>query len=381
MILWLCSWLAAASAAAPPRVADAELSPIVEAIYDVQFSSAAAAAERFMADHHGHPAGAFYRGMVAYQSYMLDETRSTAALKAFEADIAEAAALAQAWTSTEPAQGYYYLGGAEGFHARSLVAQKRFLKAASEGSRSIKHLRRAFELDPSLEDAYLGLGMYHYFRTRIPTAAKPFAFLLFGEWGNRDLGLSELERAAEKGGLARAEARSVLATIYCCSDDAQPAKAEPLLRELMARYPHNPVYRLRAAYVAELLGQWEQAAALADPDGAWVAGLEPASLRADARAAALYREAEAWVLGGKPEKVEAPLDELEKRSLPAPLVDWVLLRRANVYDSQGNRLEADRLYRAIRDPEAARAARQHLKLRYPKGPKAVKPPTGIEAPS
>ncbi len=381
MIVWLLSTLLLpASAHLAERWApNSEIFPLVDLIYNVDLSSAAAAAKRLSETYPQDPAGPFYRGLVLYQHLIMEEVRSTTTLAAFEDDMRRAEEQSQKWLAQAPARSYYYLGAAEGFHARFLVAQNRYFKAVPEGTRSIRHLRRALELDPKLEDAYLGVGMYHYFRTRIPTAAKPFAVIFFGEFGNRELGLTELQRAADKGDLAKTEALSILAAIYSSDEEAQWVKAAPILEQLMTRYPHNPLYRLRAAYVAARMGQWDRAAALAEPDGNWLDALEP-EIRENTRSLALYRAAEAWALGGHPEKVEKLLDQIESRRLTEPFVDWVLLRRANIYDWQGNKLGADRLYGAIKDPDAARAAKLYLRLRYPKFLPAFKPLTGIEYP-
>jgi hypothetical protein len=53
--------------------------------------------------------------------------------------------------------------------------------------------------------------------------------------------------------------------------------------------------------------------------------------------------------------------------------DWVLLRRANLLDSQGKPAEADRLYVRIKDKTAAALAKRFRAERYPAGPKDAAP--------
>lgn len=380
-MLALALWLAALPLAAQStNTLDAEISPIVGMIYDLQFDSAAAAAQQLAAAHPGHPAGPFYEGLVAYQRFSLEDAPADAEIAAFQSRMRETMALAQPWISTDAAQGYYYWGAASGFDARYLASQNRYFRAMPEGLRGIRNLKKALALDPKLEDAYLALGLYHYFRSRLPLLAKPFAFLLSGEWGTRELGLAELRRAADKGTFCRTEAVCALANIYLGENEKNWKKAEALLKDLMEQHPRYVPYRLRRAYAEERLGDWQQAAELADPGGDWLSALAP-GLREPVRNAALYRAAEAWLLSGQPEKSLPLLQELAGQQPRSVLQSWLLLRRANTLDWQKNASGADKLYRAVRDPDAARAARAFLKARYPGGPKVVKPLTGLEAPS
>ena len=252
------------------------------------------------------------------------------------------------------------------------MARRNFLRALPDGSAAVKHLKKALALDPTLSDARLGMGMFHYFAARMPSGAKPFAYLLIGEGADRKLGLSELWSVAETTGIARMEARSVLAVILSKDEEADWEGAEKLLAELTARYPHNPIYRLRRAYVAERRGRFDEAVALADPDGKWFGTLHP-SVRTPARAWALYRAAESRLLQGRPEETERWLAALDRLPHPRGMKDWVLLRRGNLLDAHGKREEADALYGRIKDKTASALAKRFRKQRYPAGPKDTAP--------
>jgi hypothetical protein len=178
--------------------------------------------------------------------------------------------------------------------------------------------------------------MYHYFAARMPSAAKPFARLLTGEPGDRELGLSELWSVANSTGFARMEARAVLSKILSKNDEADWPGAEKLLAELMARYPRNPLYRLRRVYVAERRGDLDAAAALADPDGGWLAEVHPGP-RPNARAWALYRAAECDLLRGRLDAAGRRLAALDEHSAPKGLRDWIPLRRLEIADARAGR--------------------------------------------
>ena len=363
--------LAAHAAAAPPEM-ERELAGVVDLFYDMQFDKARAGAELLIARHPDHPAGAFYRGVSSYQRWIAEGMRSTGTFRAFEADNAAAAKAAEALMERSPAEAHYYLGAALGFRARANVAQKNFFRALPQGASSIKHLKKALALDPSLSDARLGMGMFHYFAARMPAGAKPFAYMIIGEGADRTLGLSELWSVAESSGIARMEARSVLAVILSKDDEADWAGADKLLSELSGRYPHNPIYRLRRAYVAERRGDFDAAVALADPDGGWIKTLHPA-VRAPARAWALYRASESRLLQGRVPEASRWIAALDTIPHPRGMNDWVLLRRANLLDAQGKTREADDLYARVKDKTPAALAERFQKERYPSGPKDAAP--------
>ncbi len=363
--------LAAPAAAAPPEM-ERELAGVVDLFYDMDFDKARAASNALAERHPKHPAGAFYRGVSTYQRWIAEGMRSSDTYRAFELDSEAAEAAAKALMSVNPAEAHYYLGATLGFRARANVARRNFLRALPDGSAAVKHLKKALALDPTLSDARLGMGMFHYFAARMPSGAKPFAYLIIGEGADRKLGLSELWSVAKTTGIARMEARSVLAVILSKDEEADWEGADRLLAELAARYPHNPIYRLRRAYVAERRGRFDEAVALADPDGKWIGTLH-ASVRTPARAWALYRAAESRLLQGRPAETARWLAALDRLPHPRGMKDWVLLRRANLLDSQGKPAEADRLYGRIKGKTAAALAKRFRAERYPAGPKDAAP--------
>ena len=363
--------LAARAAAAPPEM-ERELAGVVDLFYDMDFDKARAASDALAARHPDHPAGAFYRSVSSYQRWTAEGMRSAATYRSFEIDSEAAERSSRALMRVNPAEAHYYLGATLGFRARANMAQKKFMRALPDGSAAVKHLKKALALDPALSDARLGMGMYHYFAARMPAGAKPLAYLLVGEGADRKRGLAELWSVAETTGIARMEARSVLAVILSKDDEADWAGAEKLLAELCLRYPHNPIYRLRRAYVAERRGDFDAAVALADPDGAWFKTLHH-SVRTPARAWALYRAAESRLLQGRAEETAAWLAALDRLPHPRGMKDWVLLRRANLLDSQGKLSEADALYGRIKDKTPDALAARFRKDRYPAGPKDPAP--------
>lgn len=297
---------------------DLDVAAVVDLFYDLRFDEAAKAAQALERRYPRHPAGPFYSAIVSYQRYLQSVSTSAAALAEFDRDSARAAAAATDYAKTNQAVSEFYLGATMGFQARAQISGKHFAAAVSTARMAVKHLQKASELDPGLEGVQLGLGMYDYFMSQLPRPLKAMAYAATGLWGDRDRGLAALLRVADSTGPGRMEARSILSAIYASDKEKQWTKAEALSRELTQRYPGNPLYRLRLAYALQCQERWDDAVAAADPDGAWIAKLNP-DLRELARQASALRKAEILLFARKPAAAKAELNRLDGRRLPPRL--------------------------------------------------------------
>ncbi len=167
----------------------------------------------------------------------------------------------EAWAAREPkrAEAWFYLGGAYGTRVLLRGLRGQYLAAARDGKRIHDSLQLATSLDPSLGDAYFGLGLYHYYAAIAPRAARILSMLMFLPGGDRPGGLKEMEQTRSKGLLLRGEADYQLHLIYLWYEK-QPATALRLIEGLRARYPTNPVFYLRLAEVQSYYIRDHQAA-------------------------------------------------------------------------------------------------------------------------
>ena len=110
------------------------------------------------------------------------------------------------------------------------------LSAARDGKRIHDSLQLAISLDPSLGDAYFGLGLYHYYAAIAPRVARILSMLMFLPGGDRAGGLKEMEQTRSQGMLLRGEADYQLHLIYLWYE-RQPATALRLIEGLRTRYP------------------------------------------------------------------------------------------------------------------------------------------------
>ncbi len=157
------------------------------------------------------------------------------------------------WTAREPgrADAWFFLGGAYGLRVQFRVLRAERLAAARDGKRIKEALERALALDPTLQDAYFGIGLYHYYAGMAPSILKILSWLLGLPGGNREQGLQEMWRARNRGELLRGEADFQLQLIDLWYEQ-KPVEALTLLEGLRASYPHNPIFLQSIADVEDV---------------------------------------------------------------------------------------------------------------------------------
>ncbi len=192
-------------------------------------------------------------GTVATWWRMQMDPVSTAFDGQIRASMDQAIAHADAWTRREPQRGeaWFYLGAAYGVRVQFRAVRNERLAAARDGKRIKDALERALALDPSISDAYFGIGLYHYWADVAPTALKILRFLLMLPGGNRAQGMAEMEKTRSRGELMRGEAEYQMHLLYLWYEN-RPDRALELLRELHANYPHNPLFLARIAEVEDV---------------------------------------------------------------------------------------------------------------------------------
>ena len=85
-------------------------------------------------------------------------------------------------------EGLFYLGAAAGNLGRFYGMEDRWLKAYWHGRRGKNALLSLVEIDPDYNDAYLGLGIYHYYSAVLPKIVRTLSYVM-GIRGDKNLGL------------------------------------------------------------------------------------------------------------------------------------------------------------------------------------------------
>jgi tetratricopeptide (TPR) repeat protein len=144
----------------------------------------------------------------------------------------------------DTARSLLYEGMAYGLLARFYGLRDNDLPTARAGKKMRSALLQALQLDPSLTDADLGLGIYNYFVDTLPTIVKLLKFFIGLPGGSRETGLQQLESVAKKGDLASGEAEFYLAKDFSRTSERQYDKSLALFQELESKYPHNMLWQL-----------------------------------------------------------------------------------------------------------------------------------------
>jgi tetratricopeptide (TPR) repeat protein len=170
----------------------------------------------------------------------------------FSASADAAITSAEAWVSREPsnAEAHFYLGAAYAIRVQWRVLRDEKLAAARDGKRIKTALERSIALDPDLDDAYFGVGMYQYYADVAPATAKILRFLLRLPGGNRTEGLARMLRARTRGRLLQGEAEYQLQVIYLWYEHRTDL-AVGILQSLHERYPGNPLFLSDLAQVRD----------------------------------------------------------------------------------------------------------------------------------
>jgi tetratricopeptide (TPR) repeat protein len=160
------------------------------------------------------------------------------------------------------ARNYLYQGMAYALRARLEGLRDRDLPTARAGKKMRTLLLTALQLDPSLTDAYLGVGIYNYFVDTLSTIVKILSWFIGLPGGSRVQGLQQLQLAAEKGELARGEAKFYLAKDYSRANERQYERALELFQQLAREYPHNPLWPMLMGSLHCRMGHVQECEAL-----------------------------------------------------------------------------------------------------------------------
>ncbi len=145
----------------------------------------------------------------------------------------------------EDAESKLCLGTIYGYRAFVQGRAKSYIKAAWDGKKSHDYFNDALQLDPQTYDAYLGLGVFHYFLDFMPKPMRWVASLM-GVSGDAVTGIKEIRIAAQKGIYCKIEAQYYLAQFMPWMDGDFDS-GEKILTELSNQYPANTLIEFTRA--------------------------------------------------------------------------------------------------------------------------------------
>ena len=132
-----------------------------------------------------------------------------------------------------------------------------FLQALWTSNQMKSNLEEAVKIKPDLYDAFLGLGLYNFALSQIPSTLE-WAANLVGITANKELGLEYVNKSVKKGKLSKIDAQYYLSQIYSRVIVDHPA-AKELLNKLVKRYPKNLLFNFSLAWVEYELDDFKNA--------------------------------------------------------------------------------------------------------------------------
>lgn len=221
----------------------------IEQLYNVQFDAAAKSFDKAIAVDPADPRGYFYRANVHLWSYLFDHRSEQLARYMSVSDRGIKAAEKRLRDNPRDNVAKLFLGMTYGFRAISNARAENIMAAALSAKACHDRLSEVVRADPKLQDAYLGLGIFHYVFGTIPDAAQVLVGM-GGIKGDAALGIREIEATAARGKYFRNDAQLIVAllTIYHRDDLAGGMRA---LEAMARRYPKNVaiLYAIGSAYL------------------------------------------------------------------------------------------------------------------------------------
>jgi len=148
----------------------------------------------------------------------------------------------------EDAMVYYVRGMVLGAEGMVHLQDGEWLDSYSLGKNAVASLEKSLELDPDNYDAYLGLGMFEYYCSKLTGMVKILAWIV-GFSGNSEKGIDYVTKAMNHGRYGEGPAKVFLAFALIEFENKLEQGVE-MARSLRKQYPRNYVfieYIVRAA--------------------------------------------------------------------------------------------------------------------------------------
>lgn len=230
----------------------------VSSIYNMQFDEAEVHLNTIKGKFPGHPVNLLLKGMVTYWKYFpLIPGSSTSA--SFENDLRECIEKCEIKNPADEAEYLLTDLCARGILLLYLSDNGLHRDVMPLAKNTYKYLRRAFDFIHSYPDFYFFTGLYNYYREVYPEFHPIYkTFIFVFPKGNREAGLKELQTAAERAVLLRAESTTFLTYIYQ-NYERDISRSTYFSRILREEYPLNLQFLI--LYIKSLLleGRYDEA--------------------------------------------------------------------------------------------------------------------------
>jgi len=150
------------------------------------------------------------------------------------------------------AECYFMYGAALGFRGMHRIRKGQWFGAFIDGIKGYRNLKKSYDMNDELYDAYYGLGLYYYWKS---SKAKVFTFLRLMK-DEREKGIEFIKIAIDKGRFASLEGQFALVEIYYYEGRFDEAYQECLA--LQNRFSDDPTWLYIMAKLLQNKQQWNE---------------------------------------------------------------------------------------------------------------------------
>ncbi len=219
----------------------------LEYCYNFKWEQADNTFKKIIRTHPDDPRGYHYEASIYFWYYFSNQDKKDYRNFLAYSDTAIDAAVKKLEDDPDNPDILYMLGADYSYRTMAFTKAEKFLDAVWASKKSESLLNKALEIDSTKYDAYLGLGLYNFAVSQIPTAFK-WALSLAGIRGDKETGLRYLRLAAHKGNYSKVEAQFYLSQIL--SNFLFDFKgAASYLTTLLNRYPDNLLFNYSYAVI------------------------------------------------------------------------------------------------------------------------------------
>ncbi len=145
------------------------------------------------------------------------------------------------------ADALYFRGSMYGYKSIAYGKAEKYLEMIWASKNCTSDLNDVLKINPNYFDAYLGLGLFKFALSQVPSSFK-WALNMIGFEGDMNQGLAMIRKTAVKGKLAKVEAQFYLAQIL--TDYYQSyTESTALLKDLTNKYPGNLLFQYSYAVI------------------------------------------------------------------------------------------------------------------------------------
>lgn len=226
--------------------------------YNMDFDQGIQHFNRLTSNHPESPHGYLFKTVSYYYLYLTDMENAESE-KVFKDLANETISLSSKKLRADPdnLDALFCMGTAHIYLAAFYGENDSWIRAYWYGKEGINYLKRVIALNPAYHDAYLGLGLYHYYADVMPRFVKAISSLL-GVEANREKGLQQLHKAYQNGRFTSVEAGFFLGYIYLYLEKKH-TKSLPFLEYVGKRFPDNPIFQIVLGDVYRRLGRHQKA--------------------------------------------------------------------------------------------------------------------------